>query len=271
MSRVQSQDFNNKPLYYSDVRFIKPETSVFHGFFGRQGGVSDDIYTSLNCGYGSDDLEDRVSQNRKIVSNRAGIALDRLVSVYQCHTDICHYIDTPWPVAPRGDALVTDVGGVALGILTADCAPVLFYGEKENGAPVIGAAHAGWRGAIGGVLETTIDKMVERAAALDSIKAIIGPCIGQSSYEVSEDFNRNFLERDESYEHFFKDASKKGHYMFDLAGFGAMRLKNAGVNQVIIMDKDTYALENSFFSYRRTTHRGEANYGRQISVISIQS
>ncbi|MGB0720091.1 MAG: peptidoglycan editing factor PgeF [Bdellovibrionales bacterium] len=240
----------------------------FHGFFGRAGGVSAGIYASLNCGAGSDDDAQAVAQNKAIVAQVAGAAL---VTLHQIHSDICVYVDQPFgDKRPEADAFVTDRPGLALGVLSADCAPVLFYGEKADGSAVIGAAHAGWKGAIGGVLQSCVRAMIERGAVLSSIYAVIGPCIEQSSYEVSQAFFEQFYEQNEENERFFKSSRNDGHYMFDLAGYCANALAGAGVQHVTMRDIDTYANEETYFSNRRATHRAEPDYGRQISVIALR-
>ncbi|MGH1398839.1 MAG: peptidoglycan editing factor PgeF [Alphaproteobacteria bacterium] len=242
---------------------------VFHGFFSRKGGVSTGIYAGLNCGAGSDDDPAAVLANKDIVRDAAGA--EALVTLHQVHSAECVVIDAPFAgEPPEADAMVSDQAGIALGVLTADCAPVLFMGEKANGAPVIGAAHAGWGGAFKGVLGASVEAMIGRGAVLSSIRAAIGPCIAQASYEVTYDFAERFIEQDEGHEKFFKAASREGHLMFDLAGYCALRLSQAGVRQVEILDRDTYADEENFFSYRRKTHRDEADYGRQISVVCIK-
>jgi YfiH family protein len=245
---------------------------VSYGFFGREGGVSEGLYRGLNCGVGSGDNPDHVRENRAIIAAEIGVAPEKLLSLYQIHSPLCVVVDEPWALAdrPQADAMVTDRAGVALGILTADCAPVLFYGVKEGGAPVIGAAHAGWKGAVGGALDATIAQMLDLGVQAGSLHACIGPCISKSSYEVGEEFFRQFVEQDDAAEHFFGSARQEGHYMFDLAGFCAYRLSGAGVKFVYINDNDTYSNENKFFSYRRTTHREEPDYGRQLSVIAIK-
>ena len=241
---------------------------VFHGFFTRKGGVSAGLYASLNCGAGSDDGLLQVVENKEIV--REAVGAEHLVTLYQVHSAECLVLDAPLEGdAPEADAMVTDTPGLALGVLTADCAPVLFYGEKADGMPVVGAAHAGWGGAFNGVLAAAVEKMQGLGAELSSIRAAIGPCIAQSSYEVTYEFAERFMEQDEGNESFFKAAQKDGHLMFDLPGYCAARLAQLGVRHVELLDKDTYSDEENFFSYRRKTHRDEADYGRQISVISI--
>jgi YfiH family protein len=246
-----------------------------HGFFGRQGGVSGGMYVGLNCGIGSNDDPDHVRANRAAVAEAMGIAPNDLCGVYQVHGSRCIRIGPPHPhplpggEREKADAQVTDLPGVALSILTADCAPVLFYGEAD-GRPVIGAAHAGWRGAIGGVLEATVYRMEEYGVKAGDIRAAIGPCIGKRSYEVDDAFAAPFMAEDPENERFFMGASRPGHLMFDLPGYCARRLYDCGVSQVTISGVDTYAREEDYFSYRRTTHRKEPDYGRQISVIVIR-
>lgn len=246
---------------------------IKHGFFGRQGGVSENLYASLNCGPGSDDKAESVRENRQRVAGHFGATADQIATLWQIHSADCLIVDAPVTATgeqrPKGDALVTDRAGLVLGVLTADCGPVLFAGEKADGAPVIGAAHAGWGGALKGVLESTVERMQEAGAGLETIRAAVGPCIGPASYEVSAGFEAPFLEHDPEDERFFKEARKEGHLMFDLPGYIASRLAQAGVKQVTITGHDTFADEERFFSYRRTTHRQEPDYGRQISAISI--
>lgn len=246
---------------------------VDHGFFSRQGGVSQGLYNSLNCGPGSDDSPEAVQENRALVAGHFGLGADRLATVWQIHSPDCLYISEPTASGegrPKADAMVTDMPDLVIGVLTADCGPVLFAGEKVDGSPVIGAAHAGWGGALRGVLESTLDRMQEAGAKLESIRAAVGPCIGSASYEVSNGFEKPFLEHDPQDEHFFKAAQKEERMMFDLPGYIAARLARAGVRQVTITGHDTYILEAEYFSYRRATHRGEPDYGRQISAIVIR-
>lgn len=252
---------------------LSGKSSVAHGFFTRTGGVSAGLYYSLNGGPGSDDTPALVHENRRRVAAHLGTQADHLITLWQEHGDEC--LPVSGPVAegaarPKGDALVTDRPGVALGVLSADCAPILFYGEKSDGAPVIGAAHAGWGGALKGVQIAAARRMLELGARLESLCAVIGPCIGQASYEVSEAFADPFLEQDEANERFFM-AGKPGHLQFDLAGYNAARLALAGVGEVVITGEDTYSDEARFFSYRRAIHRGEPDYGRQISAIVIKN
>lgn len=246
---------------------------IAYGFYGRTGGVSEGIYASLNCASGSKDVPENVTKNRSIVAQHLDVKDGMISSLWQCHSATCYPIDTHVPVGdarPKGDALVTDVAGLAIGVLTADCGPVLFAGKKPDGAPVIGAAHAGWGGALGGVLEDTVAKMVQVGATLESIKACLGPCILQPSYEVQEAFAEPFLARHDAADRFFMAGRKTGHLMFDLAGYIAFRLAHAGVKHVSLMGVDTYADEEHCFSYRRATHRGEPDYGRELSAIVIR-
>jgi len=244
--------------------------TIAYGFYTRQGGVSQGIYASLNCSPGSNDDADAIAENRSRVATHLGYA-DHLISTpWQCHSAECLVIDTPLTQRPEADAIVTDKPNIPIGILTADCGPVLMVGKKQNGAPVIAACHAGWGGALKGILESTIDKMLETGATLDSIKSCLGPCLMQASYEVSDDFMRPFIQKHEEAEHFFKAGHKSGHQMFDLPGYIAMRLSLAGIKHVSIMGIDTYKKEKDLFSFRRATPRDEADYGRQMSTIVIR-
>jgi YfiH family protein len=246
---------------------------IAHGFFGREGGVSEGIYTSLNCGPGSRDDPAAVAENRTRV--QAALGAESLLSLSQVHSAVVHTMPM-WearPAPPRegaarfeGDGMVTATPGLALGILTADCAPVLLADRK---ARVIGAAHAGWKGAHGGVLEATLDAMEKLGASRAGISAAIGPCISQQNYEVGFDFRDRFLEQGLRMRKFFVPSDKEGHYRFDLEGYVAHRLVAAGTGSVEKLGLCTYPLENGFFSFRRTTHAGEPDYGRQISAIVL--
>jgi YfiH family protein len=245
---------------------------ISYGFYGRTGGVSTGLYTSLNCGTGSQDNQNHVAQNRSIIAKNLGVADDNISTVWQCHSATCLSIKSDVSQGedrPRADALVTDVAGLAIGVLTADCGPVLFRGEKPSGAPVVGAAHAGWGGALGGVLEDTVSKMQTLGAGVETITACVGPCIMQASYEVMDDFMRPFVMKHEEAERFFMVGQKEGRLMFDLPGYIAFRLSACGVKTVRLMGVDTYRDEQNCFSYRRATHRGEGSYGRQMSCIVI--
>jgi len=246
--------------------------SVFHGFFTRKGGVSAGVYEGLNCGIGSGDNKKCITENRCRVAQEAGVNADRLLSVYQVHGSKVVTVDSLWPEEnrPHADAIVCDKPGVALGILTADCTPVLFVGWKDDGeTPVIGAAHAGWQGALSGVMENTLDAMKEIGVQETSLRACVGPCIAQASYEVSNNFTPPFTQEYETVKRFFKYGSVDGRVNFDLSGYCAWRLARYGLKNVSLQDIDTYTHEDKFYSYRRATHRDEKDYGRQISVISI--
>jgi len=243
---------------------------IAHGFFGREGGVSGGLYESLNCGPGSSDDPKAVAENRRLVTAALAPQMDaRLVSLSQIHSPIVHTLPA-WEERPEGDAMVTATPGLALGILTADCAPVLLADPK---ARVIGAAHAGWKGALGqdgrGVLEATLDAMEKLGALRDRIQAAVGPCISQTNYEVAFDFRDRFLETGLRQRRFFVPSDREGHYRFDLAGYVAQRLTSAGVGAVEPLGVCTYPPENGFFSFRRTTHAREPDYGRQISAIVL--
>lgn len=235
-------------------------------FFGREGGVSEGIYGSLNCALGSDDPRPNVLENRaRIITQLGGKGI---AGLYQIHSATCHVVDQPLgEVRPEGDALVTMSAGVVLSVLTADCGPVLFSGKMAEGRPVIGAAHSGWKGAVGGVLESTIQAMTDLGAR--DIQAALGPMIAQSSYEVSKGFEVPLLEEDETAERFFMSGQNSEKLLFDLPGYIAFRLGRAGLKNVWISGRDTYGDEKSYFSYRRTTHRQEPDYGRQLSTIMI--
>ena len=239
-----------------------------HGFFTREGGVSCGIYASLNCGFGSGDERAAVAENRSRAAARLNLAASGLRTVHQVHGRSVVTVESQeWSptAAPKADAMVTRLPGVALGILTADCAPVLL---ADPGARVIGAAHAGWRGALDGVIEATVTAMAELGAQAGAIRAAVGPCIAQPSYEVGTDFPAPFLKQDEVNVRFFSPG-RNGRHQFDLAGYVATRLAAAGVGTVQVMRVDTYAEPDLCFSYRRATHRGEPDYGRQLSAIAL--
>jgi len=240
---------------------------IAHVFFGREGGVSSGLYESLNCGPGSSDDPKAVTENRRLVA--ATLAPDvqgaRLISLSQIHSAVVHTLPA-WEERPEGDAMVTATPGLALGILTADCAPVLLADPK---ARVIGAAHAGWNGALAGVLEAALEAMEKLGASRDRIDAAIGPCISQDNYEVGDDFRARFLEQGAKHRRFFVPSDREGHHRFDLPGFAAYRLTAAGVGSVERLGICTYPPENGFFSFRRTTHAKEPDYGRQISAIVL--
>ena len=244
---------------------------IAHGFFGREGGVSTGIYESRNCGPGSNDAPEAVAENRRRIAAALipGGEPPQLVSLSQIHSPIVHTLPA-WGSETgkrlEGDAMVTATPGLALGILTADCAPVLLADPR---AKVIGAAHAGWKGALGGVLEATLEAMEKLGAQRMRIQAVIGPSISQDAYEVGWDFRDRFLELGLRNRRFFVPSDKEGHYRFDLPGYAAHRLTAAGAGSVESLGVCTYLPENGYFSFRRTTHAGEPDYGRQISAIVL--
>ena len=239
---------------------------IAHGFFGRHGGVSEGIYASLNCGPGSNDDKAHVDENRRRV--REAMAVGALNTLYQVHSPIAVTVTGPWENGPppQADAMVTAVPGIALGILTADCAPVLLADPK---ARVIGAAHAGWKGAIGGVIEATLSAMEKLGAQRESIIAAVGPCISQANYEVGPEFHARFVTEDSAFGRFFVPSERAQHYRFELESFAADRLRTASVDKIETLGACTYARDADFFSFRRTTHRGEKDYGREISAIAL--
>jgi YfiH family protein len=241
---------------------------VVHAFMTRAGGVSMGLYQGLNCGFGSADDPDKVAINRTRALARLGLGTAALVTVQQIHSAAVAVVDAPWPHSrnPQADALVTRLPGVALGILTADCVPVLF---ADPGAGVIGAAHAGWKGATGGVLEATVARMIDLGARAADIRAAIGPAIQQPSYEVGPEFFDRLVTLDPGYARFTAPAPRPGHFLFDLPGFVEMRLRAAGLVEIDRAVEDTLVDEARFFSYRRTTHRREPDYGRQISLVAL--
>jgi hypothetical protein len=242
---------------------------IRHAFFTRQGGLSGGFFESLNCGFGSGDAAETVARNRAIAMERLGLSPDRLVTCYQVHSTTVVTVENPWPrdAAPRADGLVTRSSGITLGILAADCAPVLF---EDAVARVIGAAHGGWRGALGGVVEATLDRMAALGAKPARIRAGIGPCIAQTSYEVGPEFPQQFLAHDPASAVYFAPAFRSGHFMFDLPGYIERRLARAGVATIERAAHDTVAEDKYFFSYRRACLRGEPVYGRALSAIAIR-
>ncbi len=241
---------------------------ISHGFFTRAGGVSGGLYAGLNCGLGSADDRDHVTINRHRVAERFGLAPAALVTVHQIHSAAAVVVSEPWPhhENPQADALVTATPGIALGILTADCVPVLF---ADPAAGIIGAAHAGWKGATGGVLEATIARMTEHGATTANLAVAIGPAIQQASYEVGAEFVDRLLTLDTGHAAFIAPGTRDGHFQFDLPGFVEARLRAAGIKRISRATDDTLSDETRFFSFRRTTLRGEPDYGRQISVIAL--
>jgi YfiH family protein len=239
---------------------------VPHGFLGRRGGVSTGVVAGLNVGTGSKDDREAIAENRRRAVE-AVLPGAQLVTVYQVHSAEAVHVTEPWPneERPKADAMVTDRPSLLLGILTADCAPVLFA-DVEAG--VVGAAHAGWRGALAGVTDSTVAAMERIGAKRERIAAAVGPCIRQQSYEVDEDFRARFLAADPANERFFA-AGPAGKPHFDLEGYVAARLRSAGIGTVETLGGDTYSDADRFFSFRRATHRREPDYGRQISLVAI--
>lgn len=236
---------------------------VDHGFFGRKGGVSTGIYESLNIGKGSDDDVQAIRDNRELIRDAMGA--DKLLSCFQVHSAKVMTVTEPWRTRPQADAMVTKVPGLALCILTADCVPVLF---ADPGAKIVGAAHAGWKGALGGVCEATIEAMVALGAERDQISAAIGPAIQQESYEVGPEFRDTFVGEHEWTDRLFK-AGRDDRSHFDLVGYVRAVLLSEGVSAVDNIGDDTCAMEEEYFSNRRRNHRGEPDYGRNGSVIAL--
>jgi len=242
---------------------------VRHGFFTRSGGVSRGLYTSLNCGHGSNDDAEAVRENRARAAGAFGRAAEDICTAYQVHGDTVIEVTRPWRPddSPKADALVSNRPGVMLGILTADCAPVLLA-DGEN--RVIGALHAGWRGALGGVLEAGVAGMCRLGAQAANICAVIGPTIGPASYEVGAEFPAPFLVQNPAAEAFFRPAAREGYFFFDLPNYVARRLEALGLAEVTSLQRDTYAEEMHFFSYRRNSHQGQHDYGRLLAAIVLE-
>lgn len=253
------------------MRVLCPELSklptISHGFFTREGGVSESAtFHSLNCGYGSGDLAKNVEQNRGFVARTLGATT--LLTPYQTHSAKVVVVDTLWPDAkpPEGDAIVTNKPGIAIGVLTADCVPILLADEKKG---VIGAVHAGWKGAIGGVIEAGIGAM--KTLGAKHITATIGPAIEQYSYEVGAEFYEQFLKASPDNAQYFEPSSRDGHHLFDLKGYVRGRLEKAGISSINVLANDTCLEEHLFFSYRRSCQRSESSYGRQVSAIVLNA
>ena len=241
---------------------------IAHGFFTREGGVSEGIYGGLNCGAGSNDDRARVMENRARVAADLGAPVGSLLTSYQIHSASAVIVTEPWTfeTMPRADALVTNIPGLPVGALAADCAPILF---ADPDAHVIAATHAGWKGALNGVLESTIATMTRIGAKRSRIRAALGPCIGPTAYEVGPEFEATFLKVDSNFQRFFRRPSPDARPHFDLPAFILERLSAAGLDTVENCTECTYANESRFFSYRRATHRREPDYGRQVSAIVL--
>ncbi|MBB4267092.1 peptidoglycan editing factor PgeF [Roseospira visakhapatnamensis] len=251
------------------VSALNALSRVRHAFFTRDKGQSTGLYASNNCGFGSKDDSALVARNRQRSVERMEMPPEALVTVHQNHTTTVVVTDSPWPQdsLPVADAIVTTRPRLVLGVLSADCAPVLMADPK---AGVVAAAHAGWRGALDGILSNTVAAMVEQGAKPDRIIVGIGPCIGPRSYEVGPEFPARFLERDKDNHIFFSHARREGHFLFDLPGFVAKQLARAGVREIMPTPCDTCREEARFFSYRRSVLRGEPDYGRLLSAIALE-
>ncbi len=242
---------------------------IRHAFFTRQGGVSEGIYASLNGGLGSSDDPAHVAENRRRMTARLGVAPDALASLYQVHSPDVLVVERAWAQGerPKADGMVTNRPGLALGIATADCGPVLFADAQ---AGVVGGAHAGWKGAFTGALETTLARMEALGARRERIVAVLGPMISAAAYEVGPEFVARFTDSDPAHARYFAPSAREGHAMFDLPAFIGARLAAAGVGSFTNLNLCTYADPERFYSYRRTTHRKEPDYGRLISAIALQ-
>jgi YfiH family protein len=247
---------------------LSGDTAIRHGFFTRRGGLSGGVFASLNCGFGSGDDPQKVARNRATAMRRLGLAEDQLVTCRQVHCATVVTVTAPWrrEDSPSADGMVTTQPGLALGVLAADCAPVLFA-DREAG--VVGAAHGGWRGALGGVAEATVAAMVALGARADRIHAGIGPCIAQESYEVGPEFPNRFAESGPDSGSFFVPAARLGHFRFDLGGYIAHRLARLGLGAIERAPHDTVAHPDNFFSYRRACLTGERDYGRALAAIAL--
>jgi YfiH family protein len=250
------------------ARSLTALPGIRHAFFTRAGGVSEGVYASLNGGVGSRDAAAHVAENRARMAARLSVAPERLITAYQVHSPHVVVAEAPWPLdrRPRADAIVTRMPGLAIGISTADCGPILLADAE---ARVIGAAHAGWRGALDGIIEAAVAAMERLGAERGRIVAATGPMIRQPSYEVGPDLIGRFLAADADNARFFAPGGREGHAQFDLAGFIVARLVEAGIAQIEDLGHCTYADPDRFYSYRRTTHRAEPDYGRHINAIAL--
>jgi YfiH family protein len=243
-------------------------SGIRHAFFTREGGVSGGLYTSLNGGTGSRDSSAHILENRARMAAALEVGPDFLLTAYQIHSPHVVVAEAPWRIdaRPRADAIVTCTPGLAIGVSTADCGPILF---ADPVARVIGAVHAGWRGALAGVAEATVEAMARLGAKRSQIRAALGPMIRQDNYEVGPDLIARFAAEDSGSEQFFRPAAREGHALFDLAAYIGLQLTRAGVRQVQDLGLCTYADPARFFSFRRSTHRGEADYGRHVNAIAL--
>ena len=253
-------------MLHADSLALLP--GIRHAFFTRRGGVSDGVYESLNGGVGSRDAAAHVAENRALMAKALGVRPANFLTAYQIHSPDVVIVEQPWApdARPRADALVTRVSGIAVGVSTADCGPILF---ADADARVIGAAHAGWRGAFTGVIEATIAAMERCGASRDNIVAAAGPMIRQANYEVGPEFVERFKADSAANERFFTPSPNSGHAMFDLAAYIAARLSGAGITRIEDIGRCTYADADTFYSYRRSVHRNESDYGRHINAIAL--
>lgn len=257
---------------HSDLPVLQSETltgeGIRHAFFTRQGGVSKGVYSSLNGGVGSRDDKAAVMENRELMAAALSLPVDRLMIPYQIHSADTLVLDIPWAEdkRPRCDGLATATRGIGLGVTGADCGMILFC---DAGAQVIGAAHAGWKGALTGILESTLSAMEKLGASRPAISAVLGPAIGPRSYEVGPEFVDRFVAVDRGYKTFFAAAEREKHALFNLPGFIRLRLERAGIGHFEDLGLDTYADEQRFYSYRRSVHKEEDDYGRLISAIAL--
>jgi polyphenol oxidase len=251
-----------------EARELSRHAVIRHGFFTREGGHSTGLFTSLNCGFGSGDDLGAVARNRQVVSEKLGTTPGGLLTVWQHHSADVVAVTSAWaPMeSPRADAMVTALPGLAIAVLTADCAPILFV---EPAARVIGAAHAGWKGALAGVTDATVAAMERLGASRSRITAVIGPTISQPAYEVGPELYDRFVDDHPANAQFFSPSLRRSHYYFDLPKYLEKRLSDAGIDTVVDLQVCTYRDEQRFFSFRRVTHRGQERYGRQISAICL--
>jgi YfiH family protein len=251
-----------------EARTLKGFSGLRHAFFTRQGGVSEGIYASLNAGVGSGDAPAAVAENRARMAAAMGVAAERFLTCYQVHSPTVIVAEEPWAAEarPHADAIVTTTRGLAIGVSTADCTPILF---ADMDAGVIGAAHAGWRGALAGVTDQTIAAMRTLGASPHRITAAIGPTIHQPNYEVGPEMMAQFVDADAGNARFFMPSRRDGHAMFDLPGYIAARLAAAGIVRIEDVGLCTYSDPERFYSFRRATHRGEADYGRHVNAIAL--
>ena len=243
---------------------LKKFKIINHGFFNSLGGVSSGIYKSLNCGFGSKDKKKNILNNLKIVSKKIGTK-KKIVLLHQMHSNKIHFIKKLSKNKLVGDGLITEIKGLAIGILTADCAPIIFFDSKKN---IIGVAHAGWKGAYKKIAQKMIHYFKKKGSKLNDLHAVVGPCISQNNYEIKEDFRKNFLNQNLVNKKYFKKVKKKIY--FDLKSYIFQQLKNSGLKNIEIIKKDTFYLKNNFFSARRCVKNKINDYGRNISIIMIK-